>query len=213
MFRKSVLLVTLFLFFNNTMGIAQNQLVKKFMELHAPEKWWIIMHPFSAKKAWKITAEARQVTAEIKNDPDLDGDDNGGQVDAFRHAFWMASLAQEISVRSARRLGKAHEKGNKIDYERLKTEEGMIPDLPATQMDLKNNEVGLEIGKSYPTATRPELITLVKQAALAGKLVKIKKDKSGNDLDWQGNPIPYSEWHGKWVNTKCLVASDYKSEF
>jgi len=42
----------------------------------------------------------------------LDGDASGGQVDAFRHAYWMARLHQEIGKRAAFSLGKSHEKEN-----------------------------------------------------------------------------------------------------
>ena len=33
-------------------------------------------------------------------------------MDAFRHAYWMARLRQEIGKTAARSLGKAHEKEN-----------------------------------------------------------------------------------------------------
>ena len=39
-------------------------------------------------------------------------DNNGGALDAFKHAFWMARLTQGIGHRASLSLGKAHEKGN-----------------------------------------------------------------------------------------------------
>ena len=48
----------------------------------------------------------------MKLSPLLDKDPSGGQVDAFRHAYWMARLNEEIGKNAAKSLGKAHEKEN-----------------------------------------------------------------------------------------------------
>ena len=209
---RKIFLVFLVLWSANNTIMAQNGIIGKFLNMHFPEQWWVVTHPFVAKKAWKITSEVQTIAAEMKQDADLDGDDNGGQVDAFRHAMWMASLSAEIHWRKAKKLGIAHEKGNRKDYERLKEEEGMIPDLPASQMDLKNNDVGIEIGRDNKDTTQAELISVVKAAAMEGRLWVLKKDTSGNYLDWQDNVIPYEKWHGQWMNDKCLVPSDYTVE-
>lgn len=187
----------------------QQSVFQKFIQMHAPERNWILIHPFSAYKAMKITTLAQQTTANMKLDPMLDGDDNGGQVDAFRHAYWMALLVQHMSWRKAYSLGKAHEAGNKLDYERLKTEEGMIPDLMASIMDLKNNEEGIRIGLANKGKSDDELARLVRDAALNGELYKLKKDSLGNYIDFDDRVIPYEQWHGKWHNEKCLVTSNY----
>ena len=92
--------------------IGQNTTLGQFKKLSCPEKRWVIFHPFVAKKALKVSLEAREITAEIKQQKLLVGTGNGDQIDAFRHTYWMARLAQEIHWRKANRLGKAHEKGN-----------------------------------------------------------------------------------------------------
>ncbi|MBK6839510.1 MAG: hypothetical protein IPG90_15685 [Bacteroidetes bacterium] len=66
--------------------------------------------PVHRKKTWKITEQARMETKSLLLDSRLDGDEDGGQLDAFRHAFWMASLSQKICWRKALKLGIAHEK-------------------------------------------------------------------------------------------------------
>src|SRR5437870_936061 len=67
-----------------------------------PEKWWAITHPFVACKAHKLSLKAREASHEMEHDSVLDHDADGGQVDAFRHAYWMALLSQHISPRKAR---------------------------------------------------------------------------------------------------------------
>jgi len=189
---------------------AQNTKFHKFKALHCPEKIWVMMHPFIAGKALKISENTRRIAKEMKNDPPMDGYENGGKADAFRHAFWMASLTQKIRWRKAYKLGKAHEKGNKIDFKKNKTEEGILPDAVSCEMDIWNNKVGVEIGRINKSAPPVELIKLVKQSIFDGKCKIIKMDIHGNYIDESGGEIPDEEWQGKWENKRCLVNSDIK---
>ncbi len=97
---------------------------QKFKKLSRPIKTWVIFHPFKTKRALAISNETNQVTDSISKTLLLDGDRIGGQVDAFRHAYWMARLRQEIGKQSARSLGKAHEKDNYLTYKKVKLEDG-----------------------------------------------------------------------------------------
>lgn len=173
------------------------------------EIFWAIKHPFIAKKAFKITKKAKQIAINHITDPDLDGDYNGGQVDAFRHALWMAMLVQEISPKAAKSLGIAHEKTNYRYYLKHKNEDGSLPDEISTKMDLLNNEVGLELGQIYMGASTDTLIQVVKVAIREGKCWIIKKNSLGDFLDENDNIIPISEIKGKWRNRKVLVPSNY----
>ena len=138
------LLITSF-FVQSLTVLAQNNALKSFKELSCPEKWWVIGHPFVAKKTLKVSQIARLKTDSIKENNILKGVGNGDQVDAFRHTYWMASLTQTIGQRKAKRLGIAHEKGNKRDFKKGNKEEGSLPDKISSEMDLFNNEVGLKI--------------------------------------------------------------------
>jgi hypothetical protein len=191
---------------------AQSGIIKKFFALRSPEKIWIIKHPFISRKAYKITQEVQRISNEMIKDTTLDGDYSGGQVDAFRHAFWMANLTIKIGESKARSLGIAHEKSNRIDYEKRKPEEQFIPDSISSAMDLQNNEAGIEIGKENKNFTQSELIEIVKKSIQNGKLVVIKKDKKRNFLDWEGNIIDDKKWQGKWYNPKILVPSNQSSK-
>ncbi|MBI5217685.1 MAG: hypothetical protein HY958_01975 [Bacteroidia bacterium] len=183
-------------------------LIRGFFKASVPEKKWALAHPFIAAKAWKISKEALRVTDEIKKDTAFDGDADGGQVDAFRHTFWMALLAQKINPKKAYKLGAAHEKGNYIDFKKGRIEEGSIPDSIAGEMDFRNNDIGISIGKTNKTATEEQLILLVKKAILKGDVWIINKDKKRNSLDCKDNILRKEEFWSKWNNPRCLVKSD-----
>lgn len=184
--------------------IGQNTTLGQFKKLSCPEKRWVIFHPFVAKKALKVSLEAREITAEIKQQKLLVGTGNGDQIDAFRHAYWMARLAQEIHWRKANRLGKAHEKGNYQQFKKGKLEDDVLPDKISSEMDLYNNKVGLNLGKlNKEKELKNEVLNLVKE----GKCKIIKTDTEGNFLDEKNNLIPLEELKGKWENRKVLVDS------
>lgn len=182
----------------------QNSNFKNFKNLSCAEKCWVVWHPFVAKKALKISELARKTTEEIKTTKQLKGVGNGDQVDAFRHTFWMAKLTQEIGWRRAKKLGVAHEKGNYKEFKKNRLEDGSLPDKASSEMDLYNNNVGIEIGKK---SSEFELKNIVIATILQGKCKIIKVDEQGNFLDCEGNAIAPEDLKGKWKNEKCLVES------
>ncbi|CAL2080055.1 DUF6973 domain-containing protein [Tenacibaculum sp. 190524A05c] len=183
---------------------------QKFKELSSPKRWWVILHPFKAKKALLISKDVNKVSDSIRKSNLLDGDHSGGQVDAFRHAYWMARLKEEIGTSAARSLGKAHEKENYLMYKKRKLEEGIVPDEISSEMDLFNNDVGLSLTTKGNKTPRKGLIYRVINAVLEGKMKVIKKDKNGNFLTCKGDIINAKSLKGKWKNTKCLVSSNAK---
>ncbi|NUM51418.1 MAG: hypothetical protein HUU48_09895 [Flavobacteriales bacterium] len=197
-------LLAILSFFNSLFA----QDLKSFFKLSRPEKCWVISHPFAAKKAYKVTNHALQITQEIKKQNLLDTLENGGQLDAFRHAYWMAVLTNSIGAKKAWKLGKAHEKGNYIDYKKRKLEEGYIPDSVSLAMDFFNNKIGIEIGKKYECN---ELKNTVISDILEGKMKMIYRDQKLNSLDCNGEILPYEQWSGIWRNNRCLVNSNVKN--
>ncbi|WP_442264982.1 DUF6973 domain-containing protein [Tenacibaculum sp. ZS6-P6] len=190
-------------------GFSQSN-YKKFKKLSSPKKWWVIFHPFKAKKALEISKEANRVSDSIRKTNLLDGDHAGGQVDAFRHAYWMARLRQEIGKSAARSLGKAHEKENYLMYKKRKLEEGVVPDKISSEMDLYNNEIGLTLTIKNCKTPKNGLIYKVINTLNKGKMKMIKKNKRGEFLTCEGKVIKPNSLKGKWKNNKCLVNSDYK---
>ena len=205
MFRKALILI--FLFVNVNSGFSQSA-VKQFLKLPRPEKWWVITHPFVAKKTYKISNYAKLTADSLTHDTILDGDPSGGQVDAFRHCFWMSMLTQEIGWRRARKLGIAHEKGNYLDYKKHRNEEGILPDKVSSDMDYVNNDTGIQIGMDNPDLPRDSLKILIIRKIKDGELIIIKKDENGNYLDCDGNIIDLKKYYGTWEIPKCLVPSN-----
>ena len=202
-------IVILFILFSFQEIEAQSA-IKQFFKLPRPEKCWVIIHPFKAKRALRISKEARQKADSIANTSTLDGDKNGGQVDAFRHSYWQARLTQTIGKRASYKLGKAHEKGNYIYYKRHKLEDGTIPDKVSTDMDLFNNDVGISITSENKGLSKTEIENLLIKKIKAGELKIIAKNKNGNFLDCKGEIIESGSLKAKWENNKCLVNSNYK---
>ena len=189
---------------------AQNNKSKsKLGKISCPEKRWVIFHPFIAKKTYNLTRYSRSVADSIKNTDILDGDINGGQVDAFKHAYWMSTLSQNIKWKKALKLGKAHEKGNYKSHKK-RTRKGMkeTHDKISSDMDMWNNHRGIEIGRAF----KGESLIVIQQAIIdsiqSGKMRIIKKNISGQFLDCEGNVIPKDHLVGKWENEKCLVPSN-----
>ena len=185
--------------------------LKKFKELSRPEKYWVFKHPFVAKKAWRITQEVIKVTDSVAYINTLDHDRNGGQVDAFRHAYWTASLVQHIGWRKVLKLGKAHEKGNYFDYLKHRLEDGSHPDKADGDMDLFNNEIGIKYGRKDKHISETDLQIMIIDAIIVGKMKIIKKDSLGNFLDEKNNIIPADSLKGRWANAKCLINSNKKA--
>lgn len=180
-----------------------------FKKISCQKKWWVVLHPFKAKRALEISKETKRVSDSIKASNLLDKDGSGGQVDAFRHAYWMARLRQEIGKNAAKSLGKAHEKENYKTYKKRKLEDGVVPDEISSEMDLFNNNVGLSLAKKGELTSRNGLIYRIINAIKAGKLRIIKKDKKGNFLTCDNKVIDSKLLKGKWKNNKCLVKSNF----
>lgn len=185
---------------------------QQFKKLSCAEKTWTILHVFKAKKAYLVAKEAQHVSDSIAKTPLLDGDKSGGQVDAFRHAYWMARLHQEIGKNAAKSLGKAHEKTNFQQYKNSSLEDGEAPDKIASEMDLYNNNIGLSFTQKGVAHPKDGLIYTIVNAILAGKLKVIKKDQHRNYITCDEKILSKKELKGKWENNKCLMNSNYKTE-
>jgi len=185
-------------------------LFKEFKNISRPEKWWIIFHPFIVKKTFYLMKETLWSADSIKKTDILDGDICGGQVDAFKHSYWMALLTQSFKWRKAWKLGKAHEKGNYITFKKgIKRGKENLPDKISSEMDLWNNRKGIEIGLDNKNSSRTQLQEIIIDSIQAGKMKIIKMNSSGKFMDKNNNIIQPNSLKGRWENNKCLVPSDY----
>ncbi|MBN2173908.1 MAG: hypothetical protein JW731_07245 [Bacteroidales bacterium] len=212
-YAKSIFLVTILMIMFCSSGTAQQiNLKPRFKGLSRPEKWWVVFHPFVAKKSFHITKHTLQLTDSIKFAGTLDQNISGGQLDAYKHTLWLALLTQEIDRRKSKWLGIAHEKGNYITFKKKKKKgEPTSHDQVASEMDLWNNELGIGLGSENKEAGTIEIEEIVIESILSGKARIIKTDSNGNFLDCDDRIIPDDSLKGRWENNKCLVPSDYKA--
>lgn len=206
-----ILILTIILLYLNCFSQREKGLKEQFKKLSRPEKFWVLMHPFIAKKTWNYTLIARNITDSIQLSDILDKDRDGGQVDAFRHAYWMALLTQKIGWGKAYRLGKVHEKGNYLGYKKSKIEDNSVPDKVSCDMDLWNNNTGINIGKKYNNLSNDSLKHIVIQNILDGKMKIIRKNSKGEFLDINYNIISSESIKGKWETDKVLDFSNHKN--
>lgn len=179
----------------------------EFFKLSRYEKWWVLTHPFVAHKAFLITHETRMETDSMRKDISLDQDPYGGQVDAFRHAYWMARLAQNMKWKKAISLGVAHEKANYLSFKKnKKDEDGVLSDSLSSVMDLSNNKIGVALGCNFKSSSPAEIKTMIIHAILEGKMIVLKKNKTGDFLDCYGKVV-LNSIEPNWFTPKCLVSS------
>lgn len=207
-FSKVVFYFIFFIWVQPIELLAQGK-ISQFLDLSLPEKKWVMAHPIKAQKAFYYTDIAKEVADSLKGSKALDKDMNGGQLDAFRHAYWMALMTQTFSFKAAMKMGEAHEKSNKAMFFKLTTNENRMMDKPSCKMDLINNLLGYQFGKNNASLTEKELINALINEAQRGGLVVLKKHHSGQYLDEFGCIIPEIEWLNKWQNRKVLIASNF----
>lgn len=170
---------------------------------------WAFFHPFASIKIKRILPEAMAVYTEVKQQHLLDSFESGGKLDAFRHTYVMAFLARGINAKKLQKLGIAHEKGNKRQFENEHLlEDGERPDSLSCEMDLRNNEVGIALGKSNSSLSKEELKQLIIQEIEKGTTWYIKRDGAGNYVTCAGEKIVFTQYQDKWYIPKCLIPTN-----
>ena len=177
-------------------------------EISKYEYRWAMLHPFAAKKVKKHLTEAMDIYKDVKNTKQLDGFESGGTLDAFRHAFTMAYLSRYVQIDKLRALGKSHEKGNEYYFYKNHQEVGERADSLACVMDLRNNELGFEIGKKSKNVSKEELKNLIIEQIKQGNAWKLKKNSQNQYISCQNEAILIENYKGKWFLPKCLVKSN-----
>jgi hypothetical protein len=174
--------------------------------LSAYEKRWAIGHPFAALKVKKISRQLPPFYNDRQVKQRLDSFSSGGQLDAFRHTFYMAAFAQKVKTKKLRKLGRAHEKANYRQFKHSGREEGEVPDSLGSVMDLANNELGFKIGSSNKNTPLGMLQKLVIQALLNGEGVVLLRNNKGKYVDCNYREITEQELR-RWNTPKCLCNS------
>lgn len=181
---------------------------RSFLKLEMPEKIWVLKHPCIAKKTFLITQNSLEQTEIIKTRLLINNDAAGGQLDAFRHGIWMALLTQNIGYRKAISLGKAHERSNYRSFKKSKKEDGIFADAALSEMDYFNNIIGAGIGRINCKMDTDALCLILIDAIKLGDFKIVKKDKSGNCINSQNEPVNCNNTNRVWASDKILVASN-----
>ena len=175
-----------------------------FRQLSTPEKKWTLQHPFLAIKIRKKIKTCYKFIGLVKEEKKLDLFENGGKLDAFRHIFTMAYLAQSISATKLKSLGEAHEMGNREQFENGKLEHGEIPDSVSCQMDLMNNSIGITLGKKYKNLSTELLKEKIIEEINQGNAWIISRDETGNYVQCNGTILIINQNERRWNMPKCL---------
>ncbi len=174
-----------------------------------PEKVWSAFHPFKAKKVLKCARRSIAATDSLEK-AGVMTDKNGGQLDAFRHAYWMALMITEgMSESVVRKVGERHEKGNYLDFKKGKLEDSLLADSMMSVMDLRNNDSGIQIGKDFMSGDKKlSLIETIIKEIWNGKLAIMSKNAEGQYLNCDGDVLIPEITRSRWYLPKCIVSSD-----
>jgi hypothetical protein len=192
----------------STASVHAQSLLAKFKKLSGPEKCWVIFHPFVASRALQATLQTQRVTDSIRTTGLIGSDNIGGQLDAFKHAYWIGNVSAAIGTRKALKLGVAHEKGNYRQFKKHQLEDQELPDSVSSCMDLYNNEQGAKTVQDHPGIGAEALQKLMLEQLEKGQMRCILKNLKGEFLTCDGKIIHLEEWYGKWNIPKCLVPSN-----
>ncbi len=172
------------------------------------EGLWALVHPFAAIKIKAISRQCDIIYRQNSQNPQVDDYASGGRKDAYRHVFYMAAFAQKLRTSRVLKLGRAHEKTNYRQFKKRKLEQGELADSMLCVMDLKNNDLGCQLGKQNPNLSLEQLNELSLKTIVEGKAVILKRNKKGQYLNCSNNPITEGS-EKKWASDKCLVPSNY----
>lgn len=188
----------------STASFSQNQV--KLKHLSKYERRWVMTHPFLANKAKRCSERTRMVCDSLERKGAL-YDSNGGQLDAFRHIYWMYLLGTTIRRDAAKKLGIAHEKGNYHQFKKGRLEDGARPDSLSTVMDEKNNQIGLQLAVDT-SISKSNVIDKILKVIWNGDAYVIKKNAQQQRLSCAGTVVDFSKYKLVWNLPGCLVKSN-----
>lgn len=180
---------------------------KTFFNISKYERRWALFHPFAACRIKKHQKEMYAVYEDVKKSNALDSYASGGRLDAFRHVFAMAYFVRFVKPHKLRQLGRAHERGNYLYFQKGILEEGELPDSIATVMDLRNNEIGIGLGCENGKLSIEELKLKVIEKIKSGGAFILLRDRAGRYLDCKRNLVDPAKLKGAWQTPRCLVTS------
>lgn len=168
-------------------------------------KVWAIRNVSSLKKALVISNEVLNTMDSLYRENLFETNSEGSRLDAFRHIYWMYSLASEIGIEKSRRIGLIYEDYNQYVFS-VRSCSGY--DLAGRLMDEYNNELGLYLFSKIGVREKEKVFEEIMNLISRGCARIVAKDKLQRSLDVNNNVIPESEWKSQWNNNRCLIKSN-----
>ena len=169
------------------------------------DKLWVIKNHDKVLRSVDISKSVMKTMDSLDKVNFLGGNKEGGIFDAFRHIYWMYNLSSEVGEECARKVGEIYEGYGEYIF---KTTEMSGYDSVGRQMDLFNNELGINLAKQ--NIKKRLVFSEIRKIIKLGKAKVVKKNQNGEDLDINGEIIPTEEWKKSWNNRRVLVNSNEK---
>jgi hypothetical protein len=188
-----------FLFLN----LSAQKFQKIYESMTFEDKLWVIKNHDKVLRAVDISKSVMKTMDSLDKVNFLGGNKEGGIFDAFRHIYWMYNLSSEVGEECARKVGEIYEGYGEYIF---KTTEMSGYDSVGRQMDLFNNELGINLTKQ--SIKKRLVFSEIRKIIKLGKAKIVKKNQNGEDLDINGEIIPTEEWKKSWNNRRVLVNSN-----
>ena len=188
-----------FLFLN----LSAQKFQKIYESMTFEDKLWVIKNHDKVLRSVDISKSVIKTMDSLDKVNFLGGNKEGGIFDAFRHIYWMYNLSSEVGEECARKVGEIYEGYGEYIFK--KTEMSGY-DSVGRQMDLFNNELGINLAKQ--SIKKRLVFSEIRKIIKLGKAKIVKKNQNGEDLDINGEIIPTEEWKKSWNNRRVLVNSN-----
>ena len=190
-----------FLFLN----LSAQKFQKIYESMTFEDKLWVIKNHDKVLRSVDVSKSVMKTMDSLDKIDFLGGNKEGGIFDAFRHIYWMYNLSSEVGEECARKVGEIYEGYGEYIF---KTTEMSGYDSVGRQMDLFNNELGINLAKQ--NIKKRLVFSEIRKIIKLGKAKVVKKNQNGEDLDINGEIIPTEEWKKSWNNRRVLVNSNEK---
>ena len=190
-----------FLFLN----LSAQKFQKIYESMTFEDKLWVIKNHDKVLRSVDISKSVMKTMDSLDKVNFLGSNKEGGIFDAFRHIYWMYNLSSEVGEECARKVGEIYEGYGEYIF---KTTEMSGYDSVGRQMDLFNNELGINLAKQ--NIKKRLVFSEIRKIIKLGKAKIVKKNQNGEDLDINGEIIPTEEWKKSWNNRRVLVNSNEK---
>lgn len=199
-----ILFLLVFISLQNSQAQNKSEIIKS---MSIENKLWAIANASCVKRALDMSEDVLHIMDSLYKQNFFDTDSEGSSYDAFRHVFWMYSLASEIGIEKARKIGIIYEDYNQYVFS-INPQSGY--DATGRKMDEFNNELGLFLFSKIGKQERDKVIESIRNLISKGYAKIIAKDEKENSLDENHEVIPQDKWKGKWENERCLINSNVK---